>query len=179
MKFITLEEHFLADPGSLAPIHTNLYHAMGVLERLLDLGSTRLTEMQNGQIAMQVISHVPGDFSPSVCRAANDKLSTATWKNPDRLAGFAALPMHEPQKAANELERCVVSLGFVGALIDNHLDDGTYYDDERFWEVFSRAERLCVPLYLHPTYPDELSLHKEFSGNYDNVVTTTLGTAGW
>jgi gamma-resorcylate decarboxylase len=38
-------------------------------------------------------------------------------KYPDRLQAFAAVPLQDPEKGADELERAVRDLGFVGALI--------------------------------------------------------------
>lgn len=62
-------------------------------------------------------------------------------------------PMAEPLLAADELRRCVTDLGFVGALIDNHLPYGTFYDSEHFHLVFTAAQDLDVSLYLHPSFP--------------------------
>ncbi len=50
-------------------------------------------------------------------RRWNDYLAEHTAKYPKRLKGFAALPMQDPQAAAQELTRCVKELGFCGALV--------------------------------------------------------------
>jgi 2,3-dihydroxybenzoate decarboxylase len=63
--------------------------------------------------------------------------------------------MQDPKTAADELERCVRDLGFVGALI-NGQTNGVYLDDSSndvFWE---RMQALNVPLYLHPADSFEL-----------------------
>jgi 2,3-dihydroxybenzoate decarboxylase len=91
------------------------------------------------------------DASLAVKRAreANDLLAAEVQRRPDRYAGFAHLAMQDPSAAANELERCVRDLGFVGSMI-NGQTKGVYLDDPRrdpFWE---RMQALDVPLYLHP-----------------------------
>jgi 2,3-dihydroxybenzoate decarboxylase len=50
-------------------------------------------------------------------RRANDYLAEHIAKYPKRLKGFAALPLQDPQAAAQELTRCVKELGFCGALV--------------------------------------------------------------
>lgn len=87
------------------------------------------------------------------------------------------LPMHEPPAAADELQRCIKTHGFVGALINNHVN-GKFYDDPTYWPVFERAVELDVPIYLHPTFPaDEMAKH--YKGNYSDQTALLLGTAGW
>ncbi len=62
--------------------------------------------------------------------------------------------MQDPEGAAAELERCVVGLGFKGALISGTIND-RFLDDPIFAPVLAQAERLNVPLYLHPAPPPE------------------------
>jgi uncharacterized protein len=87
-------------------------------------------------------------------RQANDTLATAVSKYPDRFLGFATPPMLDPAAAARKLEPTVRDLGFVGALINGHVN-GRYLDDKFFWPVFECAEALGVPIYLlsklHPS----------------------------
>ena len=59
-----------------------------------------------------------------VAREANDVLPREMRKRPDRFAGFAALPMQDPDEAARELTRCVKELGFVGALVNGFSQAG-------------------------------------------------------
>jgi len=43
----------------------------------------------------------------AVARDANNRLSAAVQAHPERLAGFAALPVASPSEAVKELERTV------------------------------------------------------------------------
>ena len=69
-----------------------------------------------------------------------------------RFAAFAALPTAVPEAAADELQRTAQELGFKGAMLHG-LANGVFLDDKRFWPIFSRAEQLDVPIYLHPAHP--------------------------
>jgi 2,3-dihydroxybenzoate decarboxylase len=105
-------------------------------------------------IEMQVLNAT----SPQVDAAAevaafketNDALAEQVKKYPGRFAGFAALPMQEPKAAADELERAVTQLGFKGAMLKG-IANGEFYDLQKYWVVWERAEALGVPIYLHPS----------------------------
>src|ERR1700691_786475 len=57
-----------------------------------------------------------------------------------------------PAETAAALERCVQELGFKGAMLHG-LANGTFLDDKKFWPIYARAEKLDVPIYLHPALP--------------------------
>jgi predicted TIM-barrel fold metal-dependent hydrolase len=84
--------------------------------------------------------------------------------------------MREPSIAAQELTRCIRELGFVGALIENHVD-GKYYDGEEYNPVFQAAQDLDVPIYLHPTWPSE-DMAPRYTGNFSTGASASLGASG-
>ncbi|KFY43826.1 hypothetical protein V494_01790 [Pseudogymnoascus sp. VKM F-4513 (FW-928)] len=176
--FITLEEHYTSSEARATDAvdhHANF--PPHIVTKLQSLGDERIQDLDNGNVSLQVISHSPGTHSPAVCTVANDELAHAVSTHPTRLAGFATLPMLDPPAAAAELSRCVRDLGFVGALVDNHAD-GQFYDSERFWPVFEKAQELEVPIYIHPTYADEGMLERH-KGNYDDAIAVALSAYGW
>jgi predicted TIM-barrel fold metal-dependent hydrolase len=180
LPLITLEEHY-SSPKVLESSKGigSLYKMFPphILHKLNSLGDERIQDLDQGNVSLQVISHGPGEASPSVCTAANDDLAAAISKNPTRLAGFAMITMSQPAAAAQELTRCVQELGFVGALVENHVD-GQFYDDERFWPVFETAQELDVPVYIHPCFPAE-NMVDYYKGNYDDSVAVALSAYGW
>jgi 2,3-dihydroxybenzoate decarboxylase len=94
----------------------------------------------------------------AVAHEANDHLAAAIAKRPDRFAGFAALPMQDPEAAAQELTRCVRQLGFVGALVNGFSqvgkpDSALYYDLPQYRPFWQTVADLGVPFYLHPRNP--------------------------
>ncbi|KAJ6507139.1 hypothetical protein C8R47DRAFT_1174363 [Mycena vitilis] len=162
---ITLEEHFLSR-AAIAQLDAraatfNFKAIPGLWDQFIELGPRRLADMDAGGVTMQVISHGPGDIGPpAVCRDCNDQLAAAVRANPGRFAGFAELPMADPQEAAKELRRTCSGemdggVAFVGALVDNHTDAGLYYDGPEFDVLWAEATRLDVPIYIHPTFASE------------------------
>ena len=180
-SMITLHEHYIAksvgEPKALSGAIYSQFPA-SIKEKFFDLDTQRIAAMDAGSISVQVISHVPADVSAEACTKANEELAEAVKCNPNRYAAFAMLPMSDPPAAVKELERCVTELGMVGAMIDNHLSDDTYFDGGEFWPVFEVAERLDVPLYIHPSFlPEER--RKAFSGNYPKEMATALAHWGF
>ena len=147
MKIICIEEHGIdaAIAGALRQVHSpdtayfadwgsrvedkpmdgrpSLLPVKASFDLGLDMGSERLAAMDQHSIDMQVLSYSnPTQFtSPDeaidLARAANDRLAEAVHRNPARLGGFATLPWQNPSAAAQELERAVKQLGFLGTLI--------------------------------------------------------------
>ncbi|KAK9792883.1 hypothetical protein AB5N19_00155 [Seiridium cardinale] len=182
---ITLEEHFLSRAAEAQPNSRNAsFKAIpGLFEQFTELGPKRIADMDAGQVTMQVISHGPGDLSPAQCRECNDQLAEAVRSHPDRFAGFAELAMDEPQEAAKELRRtCSGENGgikFVGALVDSHTESGLYYDGPEFDVLWAEAEKLDVPIYVHPTWPSDQLFNANKSPHLSDEVTMSIMAFGF
>lgn len=133
-----------------------------VQKKLKSLDEVRVQDCDKGGVDLQVVSLIPAAETLSICEQANDQLAAAVAKSKGRLAGFAALPMGSPSEAAQELERCVRSLGFLGALIPNHVN-GTHFHGQEYRVFWSKAQELDVPIYLHPSPPTP-EQYQEFDG---------------
>jgi uncharacterized protein len=184
MRTIALEEHFVAagEPrpraisGSLPP---------EITDALADLGAGRLAAMDEAGIDLQVLSHnVLGDGGPEwrevwpeFARRANDQLADAVRAHPGRFAGFATLPMCDPDAAAAELRRAVDELGFRGAMI-NGMSEGRFLDDPGLRPVLRAAVDRGVPVYLHPGLPPEPVRTAYYTG-LDPAANQALATAAW
>ncbi|EXJ86645.1 hypothetical protein A1O3_03598 [Capronia epimyces CBS 606.96] len=181
---IALEEHFFSQAmlaGSTDTYSEQLKHIPGLADKLADVGELRLQSMDAGQVSFQIVSHAPGALSPTQCRSANDQLAQAVQDQPDRFAGFAVLPVSHPAQCADELTRCVRELKFVGALIDNHAADGSYFDGDAYLPLFQTAEQLDVPVYLHPTWPTDAATAALYTGNFSPAASRSIGSSalGW
>jgi predicted TIM-barrel fold metal-dependent hydrolase len=163
---IALEEHFVTAEleNSIAGVGWDPEEWRGVLDRLEDF-DRRLEQMDELGIDVAVISlgsdGIQGiaDSAEAVttARKANDALAEVVPTKPGRLAGFASLPMQDPEAAAVEMERCVRELGFVGALVNGYSDmpggKAAYYDAPEYLSFWERFAELGVPFYLHPRNP--------------------------
>jgi 5-carboxyvanillate decarboxylase len=128
-------------------------------DKLINLGEGRLKDMDESSIDMQVLSlSAPsvGQFDASdgtsVAKSTNDELSEVIKRYRTRFAGFAAIAPQDPDAAANELERAVKELGLKGAMITGNTR-GEFLDEQKYWVIFERAEKLEVPIYIHPWAP--------------------------
>ncbi len=163
---IALEEHF-AIKATLEDSHVFGAHVWDQLApRLLDIQDMRLKEMDKHGIELMILSlNAPAvqaihdvKRAIAVAREANDTLAAEVAKRPDRFAGFAALPMQDPEAAAQELTRCVKELGMVGALVNGFSQAGDpenllYYDLPQYRPFWRTVAALDVPFYLHPRNP--------------------------
>jgi predicted TIM-barrel fold metal-dependent hydrolase len=180
---IALEEHMLPkDIASAAGIDPAIL--LGKDDMLHEVGERRLQEMDRAGIDIQVLSavnHWAQQLQPAesiaVSRELNDRLGQAVSAHPHRFKAFACLPMTDPAAAADELVRAVEELGFVGALI-NGQTNGAFLDDPAFTPVLAAAERLEVPIYLHPAVPPPEVQRAYFEG-LSPVQGAILATAGW
>ena len=158
---IALEEHFIvpclvdylekAMPKVSPAAHDKL------LAELAGFGEMRISAMDAGGVSLAVLSisgpgvQVEPDAAVAIklAQQANDLLATEVHRRRDRYAGFAHLAMQDPAAAADELERSVRALGFVGAMVNGHTN-GIYLDDPRYEPFWERMQALDVPLYIHP-----------------------------
>ena len=128
-----------------------------LFDSLLDHGEGRLRRMDASGVDVQILSlSAPGieQLDPMVgtalAKETNNTLSEVVHRHPDRFMGFAVLAPKRPREAADELERCVKDLGFVGW--NTHANYGdSYLDEKQYRPILERAEKLNVPIYLHPT----------------------------
>ena len=194
MRTIAIEEHFLssgyrevmqrnaANQGSRAqPTPTMTAERRA---RLADLDDLRLQDMDSAGIDLQVISENgpvsvsrSGDEEVKLARESNDQLASAIAAHPDRFAGFATLPMTEPEIAVAELERAVHTLGLKGAMIHGTIN-GRFLDDPAFLPVLEQAAALSVPIYIHPSVPPAPVGEAYYSG-LNPAAGYVLSTSGF
>jgi predicted TIM-barrel fold metal-dependent hydrolase len=179
MRIIAVEEHFTTQELILAEGGPQ----GGPTEQLLDLDDRRIADMDAAGVDVQVISTrapavqnlAPAEAVPLAIES-NDVLAAAIARHPKRYVGIATLPTPEPEAAAAELERCVLSLGFAGAVVHGHTS-GRFLDDAAFAPIFETAVRLEVPLWLHPTPPTPV-IFEAYYGGLEARAAAILARAG-
>lgn len=169
-KVIAIEEHFMH--SALTDHFPAGHQPEKIRARLFDYAGIRIEEMDASGIDMQVLSHqspgsqrLSGDVAVDACRAVNDALAGIIAEAPDRFDGFAMIPTVLPDAAADELQRSVEELGLKGGMIHG-LSHGEFVDGEAYWPIFARAEKLGVPIYLHPADPDK-TVTERYYAPYD------------
>jgi uncharacterized protein len=195
MRTVALEEHFTA-PALTSRIDPSAISRRGFrkrtlpptgpspLELLPEIGERRLQSMDQAGITVQVLSStgpgpdlVPGPDGVAMSRQINDYLAAAVARRPDRFAGFATLPMQDPDAAANELARTVKELRFLGALI-NGTTNGRFLDHPSYDGLLAAAVELDVPVYVHPHLPPE-PVRQAYFSELPAGPARVLESAGW
>lgn len=165
MRIVTLEEH-ISFPEMTEKIPAEALSGFGQSERmkqlipkLADITGERLQSMDVNGISTQVLSVdssganllSPAD-APAFSMQYNDLIAEKIAGFEERFTAFAHLPMTAPLAAADELERVVKEHHFCGAMIRGLTQD-MFLDQPEFAPIFERAEKLDVPIYLHPGLP--------------------------
>ena len=163
---IALEEHFVLPETDVDSSLGYTFPTPELRLQIQDLGGGRIAEMDRGAVELCILSLVsPGiQAIPSISQAvamsrrSNDYLAEHIAKYPKRMKGFAALPLQDPQAAAQELTRCVKELGFCGALVNGfsqigEADSAVFYDLPQYRAFWATVQQLDVPFYLHPRAP--------------------------
>ena len=147
-----------------------------IIERLQDLDARRISDMDATGISVQVVSLTsPGvqvfdaETAKSLSVLANDQLADAVRRHPQRFVGLAACAPQDPAHAAQEIERCVRTLGFRGVIINSHTRH-EYLNDAKFWEICEAAEALDVPIYLHPNTPSRGMIQPLLERGLDGAI---------
>ena len=195
MRVIALEEHYAVE-ALMNRIDADLKVKRGfphpdapsarpeIEANLLDLGEKRIADMDKHGVTMHVLSTsgpgsdiLPAEEAVPWAREVNDILADEIKKRPDRYAGFAHLPLSNPDAAADELDRCITKLGFHATMV-NGTTDGKFFDDPSFEPILERCEALGVPLYIHPGIPPA-AVREAYYSNLPGPMPTILSRAGY
>ncbi|KAI9831625.1 MAG: hypothetical protein M1826_003234 [Phylliscum demangeonii] len=131
--------------------------------------SDRVKHADQTGVGYSICSHtVPGvqgerdrTTAEKLATEVNDWIADQIKDQRHKLGAFAALSMHDPKQAAQELRRCVTQYGFHGALLNNWQiartasgeDTILLYDLPQYDAFWSVVQELDVPVYLHPSAP--------------------------
>src|ERR1700726_3626933 len=126
--------------------------------RFIDL-KLRLADMDAQGVAVQALSltgpmvyWAGGEFSHKLAMTWNDGAVAAHQANPDRFVVLATLPMLDPDRAVDELNRVSRLPGVRGVYMGTNIE-GRDLDDPLFEPILSRIEALDLPVFLHPLSP--------------------------
>ncbi len=192
MRIVTLEEH-ISFPEMTKLIPEKVLGNFGqspvmqrIAPKLADVTDERLASINANGISMQILS-VDGfganllnaEDGPAFATRYNNLIAEKIINYRERFTVFAHLPMTAPLAAADELERTVKEYGFRGAMIRG-LTDGQFLDHPKFAPVFERAEKLDVPVYIHPGLPPKTVADAYYSNVGGNPgMMESIACYGW
>ena len=90
-----------------------------------------------------------GELGSHLARVVNDSMSEAHTAHPDRFLGLATLPMQDPTRAVDEIERAAHLPGIRGVYLGTNVN-GRELSDPAFTPVFERIHARGLPVFLHP-----------------------------
>jgi aminocarboxymuconate-semialdehyde decarboxylase len=118
-----------------------------------------IREMDRKGIDMSILSmNTPSVyvFEPQhridLARRLNDSIVARAKRDPDRVRGFATLPLPDVAASLVELERIKDAPGVVGIGVGSNFD-GVALDDIRLEPVWARIAELGLPVSEHPMLP--------------------------
>jgi aminocarboxymuconate-semialdehyde decarboxylase len=119
----------------------------------------KLAELEAAELDGAVISvsptlfyyHVDAEAGEAMARAVNGGLEEMAAAWPDRLRWMASVPLQAPERAVAVLEDAV-GHGCVGVEIGTAAGRETRLDDPSLEPFWAAAERLGLPVMLHPAY---------------------------
>lgn len=128
-----------------------------LMPKHLDVAA-KLADMDAAGIATTALSindpgpELFGNDGPAVARLVNDFIGDIARQHPGRFFGLMVLPLQDMDASLKEMERCASKLGMKGILLYSNLD-GAFPDEPRFRPMFEHAQRLDLPVLLHPACP--------------------------
>jgi aminocarboxymuconate-semialdehyde decarboxylase len=121
----------------------------------------RLIDMDSKGIAMQVLSPIPVTFcyresaagAAELASAQNEFFARITHEHPTRFAALGAVALQDPDRAVDEMRRCMRQPGFLGVEIGTQVG-GTELADPSLDRFFAVAHELGALVLVHPSDQD-------------------------
>jgi aminocarboxymuconate-semialdehyde decarboxylase len=116
-------------------------------------------------------SELPPEAGRDAAMLWNEEMAAAQRKYPGRFWGTAAVPLKDTAVAIEVLDHAITKLGLFGANLPGSVGVDPRIDAERLWPFYERAERLGIPLFLHPTD----AVFEDMLEGYDGALHLSLG----
>jgi aminocarboxymuconate-semialdehyde decarboxylase len=121
----------------------------------------RLIDMNREGLAVQVLSPIPVTFcyqasaagAAELASAQNEFFARITQKHPTRFAALGAVALQDPDRAVDEMRRCMRHRGFLGVEIGAQVG-GTELADPSLDRFFAVAHELGALVLVHPSDQD-------------------------
>ena len=121
----------------------------------------RLTDMDREDVAVQVLSPIPVTFcyqasatgAAELASAQNEFFARIVQQHPTRFAALGAVALQDPDRAVDEMRRCMRHRGFLGVEIGTRVGD-TELADPSLDRFFAVAHELGALVLVHPSDQD-------------------------
>ena len=150
--------------------------AMTILERLLELGESRIADMDATGIDVAVLALTsPGgqpfeaEEAKGIVRRANDQLAAAVERYPTRYVALTSIVPQDPEWSVQEIRRGARELGFKGVMVNSHTQ-GHYLDEPVFDPIFRALAEVGQPLYIHPQTPPDSMIDPLLEAGLDGAI---------
>jgi aminocarboxymuconate-semialdehyde decarboxylase len=143
---MTADGFYLSSPaGSIGPLPTRI---IDLKQRLADMDAQGVS-VQAISLTTPMVSWADADLSLKLSRTWNDAASEAHKAYPTRLVALMILPMLDPDRAIDELNRAAELPGMRGVYMGTNINNRDL-DDPLFEPIFAKIEQLGLPVFLHP-----------------------------
>jgi len=149
---------FVQDPTGLKIVKEKGARFLGITSQHVS-PEQRIEDMTRIGIDLQVLTLTTPNvyFSTRkrnlyLARMSNDFFADLCQKHPRHFTAFASVPLKHPEDAIHELYRVIEELGMKGVVLGTNID-GKHLHSREFWPFFEEADRLGVPISLHPMVP--------------------------
>ena len=121
----------------------------------------RLADMDREDVAVQVLSPIPVTFcyrasaagAAELASAQNEFFARIVRRHPSRFAALGAVALQDPDRAVDEMRRCMRQPGFLGVEIGTQVA-GTELADPSLDRFFAVAHELGALVLVHPSDQD-------------------------
>jgi predicted TIM-barrel fold metal-dependent hydrolase len=137
----------------------------------------KLLAMEEAHVERALLSYPTTDAlkkgqmqEAELAQTFNDELARVIKQFPTKFLGAALVPVGEKTAMLEEFQRATRELG-LSALSMASSYDKIYLDDERFYPLYSLAEKEGIPLFVHATTIDPIGSERFF----DPLLTPVMG----
>ena len=177
---ITLDE---STPGTSCLCFDYGLKVRPFFDKLTDLDN-RWVEMDRQGISIQILQgwtdifgyQMPIKSGAAWHRVMNECLLETTTRYPQKLAALVSLPLQNAEQSAKELEYGILEGKAIGAVVAANVC-GINLGESALDPVWETAEKLNVPIFIHPDQPIPTIRSKNFRLNaiahytYDTTIT--------
>lgn len=94
-------------------------------------------------------AHIRMGSLEKVVEIYNERVAALLKMQPDRFVGAALLPVSDAKAMLVEFKRATQELGFKAISLATSFD-GIFLDDARYLPLFEKAQKMGVPVFIHP-----------------------------